>query len=110
MTHFLEVGALREALHEIQENAQWLRRLLSMPPEQRTALEQTRVQQGDMTTYNDDVRAALGAVLMQTEELVLFLDQFESHPIIYTGEGSTAEVLAMLERLISQNKGGSGGA
>lgn len=108
MTHFLEVGALREGLQEIFDNARWLRRLLSMTPEQRAALEQARVAQGDITTYADDVRSALGAVLGQSEELVRFLDQFEANPIVYTGEGSTAEVLAMLERLMSQQKGGTG--
>lgn len=101
MTHFLEVSSMREDLQEIYKNADWLRQLLAMPPEQRAAMEQARVQQGDLTTFADDVRTALTAVLERSAELVEFMDQFESAPIIYTGEGSTAEVLAMLERLMS---------
>lgn len=102
MTHFLEVGSMRDGINEIHENAQWLWRLLSMTPEQRAALEQSRVQQGELTTHADDVRTALSAVLEQAEEMVRFLDQFESAPIIYTGQGTTAEVLGMLERLLAQ--------
>lgn len=92
---------MRDGLQEILENALWLRRLLSMTPEQRAALEQARLQQGDMTSYADDVRTALQGVVDQAEDLVTFLTQFESDPIIYTGEGSTADVLAMLNRLLS---------
>lgn len=100
MTHFLEVGSMREGLQEVLESALWLRSLLNMTPEQRAALEQGRVQQGDMTTHADEVRQALRAVLGGCEEMIGFLDRFESAPVIYTGEGSTAEVLSMLERLM----------
>ncbi len=103
-TNFLEVGALREGLQEIYENAQWLGRLLSMTPDQRAAMEQARVAQGDVTTYTDDVRTALSAVIEQSGDLVQLLDRFESNPIVYTGDGSTAEVLAMLERLLALHR------
>lgn len=101
MTHFLEVGSLREGIQEIVENGLWLRRLLAMTPDERTALEQSRAQQGDLTTYGQSVGDALSAVLSQAEELANFLDQFESAPVIYTGEGSTAEVMVMLERMMT---------
>ncbi len=104
MTHFLEVGALREGIQEIHESADWLRRLLAMTPEQRAALEQAHAQQGDLVTYEDDVRTALRTVLNRSAELTDLLEQFESHPFIYTGAGSTAEVLAMLERLMAMSK------
>lgn len=95
---------MREGLQEVLDNAVMLRRLLSMSPEQRAAMEQARVQQGNLTTHADDVRARLFAVLQQTEEMIRFLDQFESAPIIFTGEGRTSEVLAMLERLLAAAK------
>lgn len=101
MTHFLEVGLMREGLQEIRESADRLRMLLAMTPEQRVALEQMRLQQGDMTRHADDVRTALSDVLIQADDLITFLDQFESAPIIYTGEGTTAQVLARLERLMT---------
>lgn len=105
MTNFLEVGQMRDGLVEIRENAQWLWRLLTMTPEQRIAMEQSRIQQGDMTTHADDVRKALLAVLEEADSMIAFLDQFESAPIIYTGEGSTAEVLSRLERLMNKAAG-----
>ena len=92
---------MREDLHEIYHHALKLGQLLSMTPEQRREMEHARTQQGELTTYADDVRAALSAVLTRSEDLMLFLDQFESAPVIYTGEGTTAEVLSMLERLIA---------
>lgn len=101
MTHFLEVGSMREDLQEIYAHAARLGRLLAMTPEQRKEMEYTRIQQGEMATYADDVRHALSEVLSRTEDLIHFLDQFESAPVIYTGEGNTAEVLTMLERLIA---------
>ncbi|MFZ5824432.1 MAG: hypothetical protein ACOY94_08900 [Bacillota bacterium] len=99
MTHFLEVGSMREDLAEILKSAQWLKRLLSMSQSERMAIEQARVRQGDMTTINQDTQAALQTILERSEELLGFLDRFESSPIIYTGEGSTQEVLAKLQRL-----------
>jgi hypothetical protein len=101
MTHFLEVGSMREELQEIFANAQQLYALLSMTPEQREAMDQSLLQQGELTTHAQSVRQTLIAVLEQTDGLIQFLDQFESAPIIYTGEGSTAEVLGRLERLMS---------
>ncbi|MFZ5816651.1 MAG: hypothetical protein ACOY93_15380 [Bacillota bacterium] len=99
MTSFLEVGSMREELAEILKSAQRLHQLLSMSHSERLALEQARVRQGDMTTVHQEMQATVGAILERTEELVSFLDRFESSPIIYTGEGSTQEVLAKLHRL-----------
>lgn len=99
-THFLEVGSLQEGMQEVLENANWLRLLLSMTPDQRAALEQGRITQGDMTTHADDLKTALAAITGRCDEMIGFLDQFESAPVIYTGNGSTAEVLTMLERLM----------
>lgn len=107
-THFLEVGSMREDLQEIYNHALKLGQLLAMTPEQRRELEQARVQQGDLATYADDVRTALSEVLLRTEDLITFLDQFESAPVIYTGEGNTAEVLSMLERLIALSHSAGG--
>jgi hypothetical protein len=106
MTHFLEVGSMREDLHEIHASAQHLRRLLVMTPDQRASLEQARIQQGDLTTHTDDVRFALATILTRSEDLVDLLDQFESDPIIFTGAGSTTSVLAMLERLLNEKRSG----
>lgn len=99
-THFLEVGLLQEGMHEVLEHANWLRLLLNMTPNQRAALEQVRTAQSDLTTHTDDLHTALAAITARCDEMLGFLDQFESAPIIYTGNGSTAEVLAMLERLM----------
>jgi hypothetical protein len=101
MTHFLEVGSLREGLHEVYEHAAWMQRLLAMSVEERTLLEQRRGAQGDMTSYHDDVRTALTVILQRSQEMKELVEQFESAPIIYTGGGSTAEVLSMLERLMA---------
>lgn len=90
---------MREELAEIHKSAEWLRRLLTMSHSERLALEQARVRQGDMTTVHQDMVAALQQILDRSEEMVSFLDRFESSPIIYTGEGSTQEVLAKLRRL-----------
>jgi len=104
MTHFLEVGSLREGIQEIIENGLWLRRLLAMTPDERAALEQARAKQGDLTTYGQSVGDALSAVINQAEELATFLDRFESAPVIYTGDGTTAEVMVMLERMMANYK------
>lgn len=90
---------MREDLAEIQKSAQALKRLLSMSHSERLAIEQSRVRQGDVTTINQDTLAAVQAILARSEELLTFLDRFESSPIIYTGDGSTQEVLAKLQRL-----------
>lgn len=99
MTNFLEVGSMREELAEILKTAQWLHRLTAMSHSERQAIEQARVRQGDMTTINQEILAASHAIAERSEELISFLDRFDSSPIIYTGEGSTQEVLAKLQRL-----------
>jgi len=100
-THFLEVGSLRDELQEIRANADYLWQLLSMTHEQRTAMDKERMQQGELRTHGDDVRQTLQSLVQQAQSLVDFLDQFESAPVIYTGSGSTAEVLAKLDRLVA---------
>lgn len=99
MNNFLEVGSMREDLGEIRRSAQELKRLVSMSHSERLAIEQARVRQGDLTTIHQDIQVAVDAILERSEELLSFLDRFESSPIIYTGEGTTQEVLAMLQRL-----------
>lgn len=90
---------MREDLGEILKSAEFLHRLLTMSPTERQVIEQARLRQGDLTTINEEIRAALSSILERSAELVTFLDRFESSPLIYTGEGSTQEVLAKLQRL-----------
>lgn len=92
---------MRDDLTQILQQASELRRLLALTPDQRAALEQQRAEQGDLTSINEEIGVSLGAILEQTGDLITFLDRFESSPIIYTGEGSTEEVLEMLERAVA---------
>lgn len=99
MTNFLEVGSMREELAEILASAAEIHRLLALSASERLAIEQSRVRQGDLTTVSQDLQAAAVAIVSRCEEMLTFLDRFESEPIIYTGPGSTQEVLTKLQRL-----------
>lgn len=99
MTNFLEVGSMREELAEILASAAEIHRLLAMSASERLAIEQSRVRQGDLTTVSQDLQSTTLQIVSRCEEMLSFLDRFESEPIIYTGPGSTQEVLAKLQRL-----------
>jgi|GEM_PF-1622720 len=104
MTHFLEVGSMREELGEIVELAKHLRRLLAVTPDQRLRIERDRIAQGDITTIGEEIQVAVTELVERAEELAGFLDRFESNPVIYTGPGSTQEVMALLARLVALGK------
>lgn len=99
MMQFLEVASIREDLDEVSKSARRLKELLSMSQAQRSALEQARALQGEMTTVDEEIEQHLRVILERVDASLAFLDRFESGPIIYTGEGTTQEVLSRLHRL-----------
>jgi len=107
MTNFLGAELLQEQLEEIYQASKYLQQLLEMPEEERARLLDVFAQRGYVTTYENEVKKALEAVVRNSEAAWRFLDGLSSAPIIYTGPGSTEEVIEMLERLLRQKRRGS---
>lgn len=84
MMQFLEVASIREDLEEMVSSARKLNELLPA---------------GETATVNEEMRKHLRVILDRAEAILAFLDRFESGPIIYTGRGTTQEVLSRLHRL-----------
>lgn len=101
MTHFLAVGFIRDSLHEIKQQAEALSTLVNMDEAQRQAYLRMRAAGNAPTTYQAALASGVRDLEESLRQLVATLEQFESDPVVYTGQGDTATVLAMLERLLA---------
>jgi len=99
MMQFLEVASIREDLDEVLRSARQLKELIGLSHEQRSAREQAKALSGELTTVDEEIEQHLQVILERAEATLAFLDRFESGPIIYTGRGTTQEVLSRLHRL-----------
>ncbi|MCL4426219.1 MAG: hypothetical protein M1299_00650 [Firmicutes bacterium] len=102
MTNFLGAEFLREQLEEVYQASQYLKKLLQMTEEERAQLPQAYAGRGYDTSYEEEVERALEAILEKAEEAWRFMDGLSSAPIVYTGPGTTEEVIEMLERLLRE--------
>ncbi|MCR4398508.1 MAG: hypothetical protein NUV93_06050 [Firmicutes bacterium] len=85
MTHFLACGFLRECLAEIAESAVRLDRLLETGGR----------------TVDDEARVAARFMAARSARAVELLDSMSCEPLVWTGEGTTDEVIRRLERLLA---------
>lgn len=104
--HFLRAGALVEGIAELREQAAYLRTLLQLSDQQRTALILRYEQEGYYTTFVQEVEKTLDAVVRGADELSRVIGEMPCEPLIYTGEGTTDEVIEMLDSLIDSQRAG----
>lgn len=101
--HFLQAGVLRDDLQDLLQHATYLKELLSLNPADREAIVAEFARQGFYTTVNEELEKAAGRVHAGAMELLDFLSQFPCEPLIYTGEGDTESVMALLEQLVTEH-------
>lgn len=100
MTNFLEVGFMRESLVEVHEKALHLKTLLQMSADERDQFEKSQEEGGHGLNYLAEVTRAIDDVIALSGDMVTFLDDLPSAPIVYTGDSTTEEVITLLERLL----------
>lgn len=88
MSFFLQAGFVGEYFQTIRETAERLEKLLASAGQQLT------------WSSLEEVKGAVGEILEQSRQACELLDRLPCQPIIYTGEGKTEEVIAMLDRLL----------
>ncbi|MCR4400498.1 MAG: hypothetical protein NUV35_06460 [Syntrophomonadaceae bacterium] len=81
MTNFLPAGIINDRLADIQQAVRELEEMLPA----RTSRK---------------ARAQMAAIRQAAEELLEFIQAFPCQPLIYTGKGSTEEVIDRLEWLL----------
>ncbi|MGE5561075.1 MAG: hypothetical protein ACM3XN_08555 [Chloroflexota bacterium] len=101
MTNFLSAAAVSEAIQELHEGCRYLEMLLGMNDAERARFVAANARKGLPTTIDEEVRKTVESMRATAHAAKEFLDGMQSQPIIYTGEGSTEDVLAMLERLFA---------
>lgn len=101
--HFLQAGVLRDDLQDLVQHATYLKELLSLSPPDREAIVAEFARQGFYTTVDEELAKAAGHVHASAQELLDFLSRFPCEPLIYTGDGDTESVLAMLEQLLTEH-------
>ncbi|MEW6080546.1 MAG: hypothetical protein AB1576_01900 [Bacillota bacterium] len=89
MTHFLRVGFLGERARELRGDAVRLKELLS-------GLELSDREPLAVR----EIESLLRSIGKAAGEIQEFLDALPSEPLVWTGQGSTEEVMAMLEALV----------
>jgi hypothetical protein len=87
MSRFLRVGLISDGIGDIIEAASTL--LVTIDPHDRKSAE------------------LAGEILDIARDLKEFLSRWSSEPIIYTGGGTTDEVICMLDALITKAENGS---
>ncbi len=100
-TNFLAAGVLRERLQEIRDAASYLQRLLHLDEAEREVLLAQYASEGCYTTFIDEVEKTLASLATHSRELSALLDSLQCEPLVYTGEGSTEEVMALLNHLLN---------
>lgn len=103
--HFLRAGMLLEGLAELREQASYLRTLLQLTDQQRTALILRYEQEGYYTTFGQEVEKTLGSLVSGAEELSGLVGNTPCEPLIYTGEGNTEQVIDLLDTLLDSHHG-----
>ena len=93
MTHFLRVGFLGERARELRSDAFRLKELLS-----RLELAQRE------PLAVREIESLLRSIGRAAAEIQDFLEALPSEPLVWTGEGSTEEVISMLEALIQASE------
>lgn len=104
MTNFLEVGFMKENLAEAHKKARYLKTLLQMSADERDQFERGEEERGRGLNYLAELTGAIDDVIALTGDMAAFLDGFPSAPIVYTGEATTEEVIALLERLLRTHR------
>lgn len=92
MSYFLRAGFVYEHFQSILVTAGRLRELLDLSVQQRSW--------GSL----EEVKGAAEEILEQSRQACELLDRLSCEPIIYTGEGKTEEVIAMLDGLLYLQK------
>lgn len=101
MANFLAAGFMKEKLADICAAAEYLRRLLSLTEVERRKLIEIHKARGRDTSYGEEVARTLDGIVQDSGVLRDFIDRLPCEPLIYTGKGSTTEVIRMLERLLA---------
>lgn len=102
--HFLQAGALRDDLQDLLEQARHLRHLLGLNVVAREELVSGLAHHGQYTTYEAELEKTAIRLEERAAALMDLLTRFPCEPLIYTGEGDTESVIAMLEQLLSERR------
>jgi uncharacterized Zn finger protein len=109
LTYFLRAGLISEQMEEIYQKAFHASVLLQKQQKKKGADSQMTsglFPDDELTastnhwTHQKEIQTALLAIMKSAQQVRQLLDQFPCEPLIYTGEGSTDEVIHMLEGLL----------
>jgi hypothetical protein len=104
VTNFLSAGFLEEDLDELRHGLRFLQRLLNSSSEEREAILTEYAENNHFTTYDQLLRQTLDGLVYTAERAHNILAELPSDPLVYTGPGSTSDVIRMLEKLIHEQR------
>jgi len=104
VTNFLPAAFIKDNMEELREGLQFLQRLLDSSAKERELILEEQARQGCYTTYDQLLWQTVGELLHVSQRTCDVLDDLPSDPVIYTGPGSTSEVIRMLERLMYEHR------
>ena len=109
VTNFLSAAAVSEAIQELYGGCRYVETLLGMSEIERARFVEASTQKGLAITVDEEVRGTVATMRETAQVAKEFLDGLQSQPIIYIGEGTTDDVLALIERLFAAQAGQSNG-
>lgn len=102
-THFLPAGAFSDILKDIRDRTQYLKHLLELTDGEREGLVARYASEGYYTTFHHEVEKTVLGLAKETDNLWRITDSFQSEPLLYTGEGTTEQIIALLTQLLDQH-------
>lgn len=97
MTNFLPACFIKERIAEIGEGLDYLLTVLQEADGNHEPGSEHLSEK-----VSEEVRQVIGNLKLKAAETSEFMQRFPSDPLIYTGEGSTDQVIAMLESLLAE--------
>jgi len=100
VTNFLSAAFVKERLTEVRDGLVYLHYLVHLGDEERERLQDEWRRKGKPRSLHQEMDATLHKLISSCEETCQFMEGLPSDPILYTGGGSTQQVIDMLEQLI----------
>lgn len=104
-TRFLPAGAFRDLLKDIYTQSRYIKRLLELNDNERNDLVARYASEGYYTSFYAEVEKTVVTLSEHTDHLWRLINSFECEPLIFTGEGSTEEVIGLLTELLDRHFG-----
>lgn len=104
MGNFLPAAQIREEISAIREEARYLGQLIGLDPDSRSKLLEFYASNGYHISYEEELSRTVNVICERAELLSQLFERLTCDPLIWLGDGTTEEVISLLEGLLEKHK------